>query len=73
VQTACMGHMVATESVWKKKRADLKARRDFLFKEYTRHPHDVRLSLEIKRMDDEIVDCTHKMEEETRSSRPKRP
>ena len=65
-------HMVETSSVWKKKREDLRTKRDSLFKQYARHPHDVHLSLEIKAIDDEIAECTQKLEQETRSSRPKR-
>lgn len=65
-------HIVETSSVWKKKRDDLKTKRDLLFKQYTKHPRDIQLSLEIKAIDDEIAECTQKMEHETRLSRLKR-
>jgi hypothetical protein len=32
---------------------------------YAKHPHDVHPSLEIKKIDDEIVECTQKMEQES--------
>jgi hypothetical protein len=63
--------VITTTSVWKKKRDDLKSQRDLLFKKYAKHPHDVHLSLEIKTLDDEIAECTQKMEQETRSGTPK--
>jgi hypothetical protein len=64
--------MLTTPSVSKKKRDDLKTQRDLLFKKYAKHPHHVHLSLEIKALDDEIAECTQKMDQETRSSTPKR-
>ena len=60
--------MSAVIEICKKKREVLKIKRNSLFKEYTRHPNDLRLALEIKAIDDEIAECTHKMEEERRSS-----
>jgi hypothetical protein len=50
--------MLEMSGVWKQKRDDLKTKRDSLFKRYTKHTHEVRLSLEIKKIDDEIVECT---------------
>jgi hypothetical protein len=34
---------------------ELKARRNLLFKQFVEHPSDVRTSLEIKRIDDQIA------------------
>jgi hypothetical protein len=59
--------MLATAGVWKKKREDLKSKRNSLFYEYSKHPHDLHLALEIKTIDDEIAECTQKMEQERRS------
>jgi hypothetical protein len=59
--------MLATAGVWKKKREDLKIKRTSLFEEYSKHPHDLHLAREIKTIDDEIAECTHKMEQERRS------
>jgi hypothetical protein len=59
--------MLVTAGVWKKKREDLKIKRNSLFDEYSKHPHDLHLALEIKTIDDEIAECTHKMEQERRS------
>jgi len=59
--------MLATAGVWKKKREDLKNKRNSLFYEYSKHPYDLHLALEIKTIDDEIADRTQKMEQERRS------
>jgi hypothetical protein len=40
----------------KNKREELKARRNLLFRVYTEHPDDIRMSLEIKGIDDQIAD-----------------
>jgi hypothetical protein len=53
--------MLATSIDWKSKREELKAKRSPLFKEYLKHPHDTRLALEIKLIDDQIAECTEKM------------
>jgi hypothetical protein len=63
---------LATTDVWKKKRDDLKAKRNSLFEEYVKRPHDFRLASEIKPIDDEIAVCSEKMEQKKRSaSRPR--
>jgi hypothetical protein len=41
---------------------DLKARRNLLFKQFVEHPSDVRVSLEIKKIDDQIAEFTERME-----------
>jgi hypothetical protein len=62
-------HMLAVAGVWKKKRDDLKAKRNSLFEKYARHPEEFHLALEIKKIDDEIADCTQHVEQERRSER----
>ncbi len=59
--------MVASTSVWKKKRDNLKARRNSLFAAYTKDPQNFHLALEIKSIDDEIADCTQHVEQERRA------
>jgi hypothetical protein len=61
--------MLATTDVWKKKRGDLNIKRTSLFKKYLQNPNDLRLALEIKRIDDEIAECTDKMRDEKLSER----
>jgi hypothetical protein len=56
--------MLATAGSWKKKRDDLKIKRNSLFDQYSKHPHDLHLGLEIKTIDDEIAEFTRKMEQE---------
>ncbi len=59
--------MVAAAGVWKKKRDDLKARRNSLFETYTKDPQNFHLAREIKDIDDEIADCTQHVEQERRA------
>jgi hypothetical protein len=59
--------MLAVASVWKKKRDDLKAKRNSLFEKYAKQPEDFHLALEIKKLDDEIADCTQHVEKERRA------
>jgi hypothetical protein len=59
--------MLAIVGVWRKKREELKIKRNSLFDEYLKHPDDLHLALEIKTIDDEIAECTKKMEQEGRS------
>jgi hypothetical protein len=59
--------MVAVASVWKKKRDDLKLRRDSLFAAYTKDSQNFHLAREIKSIDDEIADCTQHVEQERRA------
>ena len=44
----------------KKKREDLKIKRDQLFHKFEKNPLDIHLSLAIKAMDDQIADSRHK-------------
>lgn len=59
--------MVAVAGVWKKKRDDLKAKRNSLFEIYTRDPQNILLAREIKALDDEIADFTQHVEQERRA------
>jgi hypothetical protein len=59
--------MVAVAIVWKKKRDDLKAKRNSLFETYTRDPENFHLAREIKAIDDEIAACTQHVEQERRA------
>jgi hypothetical protein len=59
--------MVAVASTWKKKRDDLKARRNSLFAAYSKDPENFQLAREIKDIDDEIAECTPHIEQETRA------
>jgi hypothetical protein len=59
--------MVAAAGVWKKKRDDLKAKRNLLFAAYTKDPQNIHLAREIKALDDEVADCTQHVEQERRA------
>ena len=59
--------MVAAAGVWKKKRDDLKAKRNSLFAVYAKDPQNFHLAREIKDLDDEIADCTQHVEQERRA------
>jgi hypothetical protein len=59
--------MVAAAGIWKKKRDDLKTRRNSLFAIYTKDPQNFSLAREIKALDDEIADCTQHVEQERRA------
>jgi hypothetical protein len=59
--------MAATAGVWKKKRDDLKSKRNALFETYTKDPQNFHLAREIKSIDDEIADCTQHVEQERRA------
>ena len=59
--------MLAVAGVWKKKRDDLKTKRNSLFEKYAKRPEDYSLALEIKKLDDEIAECTQHVEQERRS------
>jgi hypothetical protein len=61
--------MVAAAGVWKKKRDDLKIKRDSLFATYAKDPQNFHLAREIKEIDDQIAECTQHLEQERRSER----
>ena len=62
-----MGHniIIPIPDVSKKNRDVLKTRRDLLFNEYTKHPQQLELVLQIKRLDDEIAESVSKEQERT--------
>jgi hypothetical protein len=65
-----MGNPVLpSKNLWKKQRDELSDKRNSLFKKYSRNPQDLELSLEIKKIDDEIAEFTDKMRRETLSER----
>jgi len=51
----------------KRKRDDLKAKRDLLFERYLKHPMDTRLAIEIKNIDDQIAENTKLSDRKTGS------
>ena len=59
--------MSAAAGVWKKKRDDLKDKRNALFDTYSKDPQNFHLAREIKALDDEIADCTQHVEQERRA------
>lgn len=59
--------MAAISGVWKKKRDDLKTKRNTLFETYTKDFQNFHLAREIKALDDEIAECTQRVEEERRA------
>ena len=52
----------------KRKREELKAKRELLFERYLKHPMDAHLSLEIKSIDDQLAEPTKQVKRKTRSS-----
>jgi hypothetical protein len=69
-----MGHDIAAKSnVWKERRQVLRKKRDSLFKEYTARPQDYHLALEIKKIDDEIAECSQKEQDANGRPKPHRP
>jgi hypothetical protein len=65
--------MVAVAGVWKKKRDNLKTKRNSLFATYTKDPQNFHLAREIKAIDDEIAECTQHVEQERRAERAASP
>jgi hypothetical protein len=59
--------MAASPGVWKKKREDLKTKRNALFETYTKDPQNILLAREIKDLDDQIADFTQHVEQERRA------
>jgi hypothetical protein len=51
----------------KRKREELKAKRDQLFDRYLKHPMDTRLALEIKAIDDQIAEHAGRKEAKARN------
>jgi hypothetical protein len=51
----------------KRKREDLKSKRDRIFEQYLKHPMDTRLELEIKVIDDQLAADTNQTKRKTGS------
>ncbi len=51
----------------KRKREELKAKRELLFERYLKHPMDTRLALEIKIMDDQLAEAASQTKRKTGS------
>jgi hypothetical protein len=49
--------MAQTAVNWTEKRNRLKAKRDWLFKQFEANPSNVRSGQEIKKLDDEVAEC----------------
>jgi len=54
--------MLANEVDARRKREELKAKRNLLFKRFLKNPLDTRLALKIKIIDDQVAECTEQME-----------
>ncbi len=59
--------MLATAVNWKKVREELKARRAQTYDRFLKNPDDIRLALEIKLLDDEILDCADHLQYQQRT------
>jgi hypothetical protein len=46
----------------RRKRDELKAKRNLLFQRFLENPRDTRLALKIKIIDDQVAQCTEQME-----------
>jgi len=64
--------MTGRASIWKRKREEFENRRAMLFKSYERSPNDLRLALEIRRIDDQIAEWTQQIERENGKLEPAR-
>jgi hypothetical protein len=56
--------MLATTVDWKKVRQELKAKRTEIFDRFVKNPADIRLAIEIRILDDEMVDCSKHLQRE---------
>jgi len=58
--------MVTSEASvdWKKVRQELQARRTEAFDHFLKNPSDIHLAIEIKLLDDELVDCSEHVQRE---------
>jgi len=54
--------MLEEEIDARRKREELKAKRNLLFQQFLRNPRDTRLALKIKTIDDQVAKCTAQME-----------
>jgi len=65
--TACRGLTSVLETVIeeKRKREQLKVKRDLLFERYLKHPMDAHLAIEIKTIDDQIAEHAKRADRKT--------
>jgi len=49
--------MLANSVDWTKVRTELRARRTVVYDRFLNHPEEISLAIEIKLLDDEILDC----------------
>ncbi len=59
--------MLETAIDEKRKREELKAKRNLLFERYLKNPLDTRLALEIKAIDDQVAESIKQTERKTGS------
>ena len=59
--------MLETAIDEKRKREELKAKRNLLFERYLKNPQDTRLALEIKAIDDQIAESIKQTDRKTGS------
>jgi len=45
----------------RRKREELKSKRNLLFQQFLKNPLDTRLALRIKTIDDQVAECTEQM------------
>lgn len=57
--------MLETAIEQKRKREELKAKRDLLFERYLKHPMENRLALEIKLIDDQLAEDSKQTKRKT--------
>lgn len=58
-----LGRMHTTSEDRTSEREELRARRNLLFKRFVEHPSEIRMSVEIKRIDDQIAEFTERIHE----------
>jgi len=61
--------MLEEEIDARRKREELKAKRNLLFQQFLRNPRDTRLALKIKTIDDQVAKCTEQMERKRETRR----
>jgi len=62
-----VGSVPQTTSEEKQRRKDLKIKRDLLFEHFLEHPMDTRLALEIKAIDDQLLEIAKPSDRKNRS------
>jgi hypothetical protein len=61
---------MATLVDWQKVRQELKDRRTQLFDRFVKNPGDVCLAIEIRRLDDQVLDCAEHLRREQDDHKP---